>query len=129
MQMDLVPDVVIMGDGDRLAQVFSNLIDNALKFTPENGQVHISAEMVAKNIMIKIADTGLGIPEVDREKIFDRFYQSETSRKYGKKKGFGLGLSIAREIIQSHYGNIWVEDNAGQGSVFVVKLPIHRNKS
>lgn len=129
MQMDHVPDVVIMGDGDRLAQVFSNLIDNALKFTPENGQVHISAEMVAKNIMIKIADTGLGIPEVDREKIFDRFYQSETSRKYGKKKGFGLGLSIAREIIQSHYGNIWVEDNAGQGSVFVVKLPIHRNKS
>ncbi|NMC45203.1 MAG: HAMP domain-containing histidine kinase [Chloroflexi bacterium] len=129
LHIDRIPDVVIMGDGDRFAQVFSNLIDNALKFTPEKGQVRISAEIANQDIMIKVADTGLGIPEVDREKIFDRFYQSETSRKYGKKKGFGLGLSIAREIIQSHHGKIWVEDNAGRGSVFVVKLPIHRNKS
>jgi len=129
LQMENIPDVVIMGDGDRLAQVFSNLIDNALKFTPENGMVKISAKIQNRDIYVKVADNGLNIPKDEREKIFDRFYQSESSRKYGKKKGFGLGLSIAREIIQSHHGQIWVEDNAGQGSVFIVKLPIHRNKS
>lgn len=129
LQMEIIPNVIVMGDGDRLAQVFSNLIDNALKFTPENGMVKISAKTQNRDICIKVADNGLSIPNAEREKIFDRFYQSESSRKYGKKKGFGLGLSIAREIIQSHHGQIWVEDNAGQGSVFIVKLPIQRNKS
>jgi len=122
------PDVFVLGDGDRLAQVFSNIIDNALKFTPVHGKVEIAAAAVENDIIIQIEDNGIGIPLDEQERIFERFYQVDSARKYGKKKGFGLGLSIAREIIQSHHGQIWVENNSDEGSVFFVKLPIFMNK-
>ncbi|MGV8025140.1 MAG: ATP-binding protein [Anaerolineaceae bacterium] len=127
--MGKVPDGMVSGDGDRLAQVFSNLIDNALKYTASSGKVEISARIDEKNILICVKDSGIGISKSEREKIFERFYQIDTSRKYGKKKGFGLGLSIAREIIQSHHGTIWVESRPDEGSSFFVKLPIILNKS
>ncbi|HAF62310.1 MAG TPA: hypothetical protein DCK95_08290 [Anaerolineaceae bacterium] len=128
LKLNEVPDVFVRGDGDRLAQVFSNVIDNALKFTPSHGKVEIGACVVENDILIQIEDSGIGIPLDEQEKIFERFYQIDSSRKYGKKKGFGLGLSIAREIIQSHHGQIWVENNPDEGSVFFVKLPIFMNK-
>jgi len=124
-----IPRVQVLGDGDRLAQVFSNLIDNALYYTPSGGKVEISAESDGREVSVSIQDLGIGIPDEEKEKIFERFYQINSSRKHGKKKGFGLGLSIAREIVQSHHGKIWVEDNPDKGSIFFVKLPIIINKS
>ena len=123
-----IAGVSILGDGDRLAQVFSNLIDNALKYTSEEGKVEISSSVDEKHIIIAVQDSGIGIPEADQEKIFERFYQIESTRKYGKKKGFGLGLSIAKEIIQSHDGRIWVESHLNEGSTFFVELPILKSK-
>ena len=124
-----ISDGIVLGDGDRLAQVFSNLIDNALKYTGTGGKIEISSKIEGKNILIGIKDSGIGISESEREKIFERFYQIDSSRKYGKKKGFGLGLSIAREIIQSHHGAIWVESSPDEGSTFFVRLPIILKKS
>jgi len=124
-----IPNVKVMADGDRLAQVFSNLIDNALKYTGNGGKINISANVDGGDVFISVKDSGIGISKEDQEKIFDRFYQVDSAKKYGKRKGFGLGLSIAREIIQSHSGKIWVESNPPEGSTFIVQLPIVINES
>lgn len=131
---------LLVGDADRLSQVFANLFDNALKHTPPGGRVMIHAISDNGWIEVRIADEGLGIPEDDLERIFERFYQTDKSRKGGKGRGVGLGLAIAREIVAAHAGQISaqnrqsdnqeVEAMAGtsseSGSVFVVKLPVSR---
>lgn len=111
----------IAGDGDRLAQVFTNLVDNAIKHTPAAGTVSISAELDEKGVLVKIQDTGEGIPQADLPRIFERFYQVDKSR--AKRAGTGLGLAIVYEIIQAHSGRIWVESEVGQGATFYVWLP------
>ena len=128
LTLDEIPDVFVQGDGDRLAQVFSNILDNALKFTQVDGKVEITAAVVENIVLIQIKDDGIGIALDEHEKIFERFYQVDSAKKYGKKKGFGLGLAIAREIVQSHHGRIWVEKNPDKGSIFSVELPIFMNK-
>jgi signal transduction histidine kinase len=116
----------MQGDGDRLAQVFNNLIDNALKFTPLGGTVEISALAAEGNVTVAVADTGKGIPEVDRERIFERFYQTDKARSRSPERGIGLGLPIARQIVLAHGGKLWVESATTQGSRFLVKLPLSR---
>lgn len=124
----------MIGDGDRLAQVISNLVDNALKFTPQGGKVVVETGMQAGWIEIRVIDTGQGVQPEDRSKIFERFYQVEKSRKGGAGHGVGLGLPIAKQIVQAHGGRIWVESNlgnpsisdgsiSGKGSIFIVQLP------
>ncbi|MCX6065931.1 MAG: HAMP domain-containing sensor histidine kinase, partial [Chloroflexi bacterium] len=115
---------LINGDGDRLAQVFNNLVDNALKFTPPSGRVTISAVSVGDAVEITITDTGAGIPAESLERIFDRFYQADSARRGGKQHGAGLGLAIVREIVRAHGGKISVRSVANQGSEFVVRLPL-----
>jgi len=112
----------LLGDGDRLAQVFTNLVENALKFTPSGGSVFISAAAVRGGAIITVRDTGVGISAEAQAHIFERFYQADASRS-GKKHGAGLGLAIAREIIQAHNGKISVRSSPGQGSEFSVFLP------
>lgn len=124
LNRDLCAVPTIMGDGDRLAQVFGNLIDNALKFTPPGGLIKISCQSSGDWVEIRVADSGLGIPEQDLPRIFERFYQVERSRQRVDKKGVGLGLAISRQIILAHQGQIHVQSEVGQGSVFVVKLPV-----
>jgi len=114
----------ILGDGDRLAQVFTNLVDNALKFTPAGGQVVIHANQGENKAEITVSDTGIGIPSEALPSIFDRFYQADSSRRGGEKHGAGLGLAIAREIVQAHGGTISVRSELGKGSSFTVQLPI-----
>ncbi len=114
----------ILGDGDRLAQVFTNLVDNALKFTPPGGQVRLLASQVEDKAEVTVNDTGIGIPSEALPAIFNRFYQADTSRKGGEKHGAGLGLAIAREIIQAHGGTISVRSEPARGSSFTVRLPI-----
>ena len=120
VQLNLdVPDLNwLLGDEDRLVQVITNLVDNAIKYTPSGGVVGISARPRGNNIEIRIADTGQGIDPVERERIFQRFYRAD-----GSQPGTGLGLTITRQIVQSHGGTIRVEDNSPRGSVFIVELP------
>ena len=111
-------------DPDRISQVLSVLMHNAISYTPEGGQIALGlvCRRERKTIYeITVTDTGIGIPDADKRHIFDRFYRAEKSRS--TKGHFGLGLSIAYEIISSHHGKISVQDNPAGGSIFTVKLP------
>jgi two-component system OmpR family sensor kinase len=118
----------LLGDGDRLAQVFTNLIDNALKFTPANGQVILSATSAGEEMEISITDSGSGVPKEALPRLFDRFYQVDASRAGGEKHGAGLGLAIVKEIIEAHGGRISVRSELGHGTTFVIHLPLATNK-
>lgn len=113
----------IAGDGDRLAQVFTNLVDNAIKHTPPDGQVWLRALLHDESggIIVVVQDTGEGIPQEDLPRIFERFYQVDKSR--ARVIGTGLGLAIAQEIVEAHHGRIWAESEVGQGTRFYVWLP------
>lgn len=115
-------DLNIDADRQTLYLVFANLINNAIKFTSEGGRIHVNLELKGHKYWLNVIDTGVGIPRKDYEKIFDQFYQVEPSltRKY---QGMGLGLSIAKGLIEVHHGRIWVESVVGKGSNFVVVLP------
>ena len=121
---DLAPNLVIIGDGDRLAQVFTNLVDNALKFTPENGQVTVRAGQQDGNAIVRVADTGIGIDPQDQPRIFERFYQVDKSRRGGAGRGIGLGLAIAAQIIAAHGGRIWLNSQPGMGTTFSISIPL-----
>jgi len=112
----------VQADPVRLEQVFSNLVDNAIKFTPAGGSITISGEDLGKHVRLQVTDTGVGIPEEERERVFDRFYQVESgsTRAY---RGTGLGLTICKHIVGQHQGSIWVEGTEGEGATFVVELP------
>jgi signal transduction histidine kinase len=114
----------LIGDGDRLAQVFTNLVDNALKFTPANGNVALSARADGEWIQFEAADSGLGVESEALPRLFDRFYQADPSRARGDSRGAGLGLAIAREIVQAHGGKIGVRSSAGHGTTFTIRLPL-----
>jgi two-component system OmpR family sensor kinase len=113
-----------IGDGDRLAQVFTNLVDNALKFTPPDGQVGLSAKVDQAWIEFVVADSGIGVSEEARPHLFDRFYQADPSRAGGENHGAGLGLAIAQEIVQAHGGKIGVRSTVGHGTTFTIRLPL-----
>ena len=114
----------VMGDGDRLAQVLTNLVDNALKFTPPQGEVTLAAENAGDEIRISIRDSGIGIPKEALPRLFDRFYQVDASRAGGEGHGAGLGLAIVREIIEAHDGKISVRSEVGHGTTFMIHLPL-----
>ncbi len=113
----------ILADHARLQQVLVNLCHNAFKFTPENGTVTVSAEAQAEHIIVKIADTGIGIATDDLPRIFERFYKIDRARN---SSGTGLGLAIAKHLIQAHNGDIWAESVEGKGSTFFISLPIYK---
>ncbi len=114
----------LIGDGDRLAQVFTNLMDNALKFTPANGQVTLAAASAGAEMEISITDSGAGVPNEALPRLFDRFYQVDPSRAGGEGHGAGLGLAIVREIVEAHNGRISVRSQVGHGTTFVILLPL-----
>ena len=118
---------VLLADGDRLAQVFTNLVDNAMKFTSAGGTIQLQAQMVGGEMQVSISDTGRGIPASALPHVFDRFYQADISRSRSKKHGAGLGLAIVLEIVQAHGGRISVRSQDGQGTTFVVNLPLKQS--
>ncbi len=115
----LLDEVTVIGDGDRLAQVLMNLLDNAFKHTPAGGQVTVSVRAQGDWAEVAVQDTGEGIPPEALARIFERFYQLDQARRGGA----GLGLSIAYEIVRAHGGILVAQSQPGKGSTFVVKLP------
>jgi len=133
----------VWGDGERLRQVFLNLTENAIKFTPSSGAVtltvgngaldagdgedagHVLFSGTLPAVEVRVIDTGIGIPEAERAKVFEAFYQvdSSSTREQG---GAGLGLSIVKRLVEGHQGRVRVEENFPQGTVFVVTLPAHQ---
>lgn len=121
LSVELSPDLPrVLADAERVGQVITNLVHNAIKFTPEGGKVDVSARQAARSVTISVADTGVGIPAEDLPRIFERFYKSDRARSGG---GSGLGLAIAKHIVQGHGGRIWAESVEGQGSTFHFSLP------
>jgi signal transduction histidine kinase len=110
----------VVADRRRLRQVFANLVDNAVKYTPRDGAVRITAERDGDGVKIAVADTGPGIASQDRDRIWDRLYRGDRSRS---ERGLGLGLSLVRAIVHAHGGTADVEPGADGGSVFTVRLP------
>jgi signal transduction histidine kinase len=114
---------VVMGDADRLRQVLDNLINNAIRYTPEGGCIELSLHCLGDEAVITIADTGQGIAPEDLPHIFDRFYRADKARTRAAG-GTGLGLSIVKWIVDAHNGRIEVESTPGEGSVFHIYLPV-----
>ncbi len=111
-----LPDCIC--DSDRIVQVLTILLHNAISYTPEDGTIRLSVSYIKKHFEVKISDTGIGISDEEKTKIFDRFYRSEKARS--DKTHFGLGLSIANDIIIAHHGSIKVTDTPGGGTTFVI---------
>jgi signal transduction histidine kinase len=111
-------------DPDKITQVITNLVGNAIKFTPSGGQITVAASQYEDHLQIDVIDTGLGIPHQDLDKIFDKFYQVTRADSSQKIKGTGLGLPICKGIIEKHGGKIWVESELGKGSKFSFTLPL-----
>jgi two-component system phosphate regulon sensor histidine kinase PhoR len=118
---DRLPDIA--ADRRRLAEVLQNLLDNATQYTPSGGQIMVSASSDGNEVKITVSDTGIGIPQVDQPRIFERFYRVDVARSR-EVGGTGLGLSIAKHLVEVHGGRIWVESEIGQGSQFHFTVPI-----
>jgi signal transduction histidine kinase len=122
-----VEETDVLGDRTRLQQLFTNLVDNAIKFTPTGGHVDLSLKRDEGFARVSIRDTGIGIPQEESERIFERFYRVDKSRAR-ESGGTGLGLSISRWITRAHHGKIEVKSELGKGSEFIVFLPLSSNK-
>jgi signal transduction histidine kinase len=117
------PNLTVNGDRDRLRQVLANLLDNALKYTPADGRVTITARLEGPNIRIDVLDTGAGIAAHDLPRIWERLFRGDQSRA---ERGLGLGLSLVRAIVLAHRGTVSVDSQPGKGSTFTVVLPTAR---
>jgi signal transduction histidine kinase len=113
----------LRGDKERLAVVFTNLVGNAIKYTPQSGRVDVRCAADAGRLRVAVGDTGYGIKPEDQEKIFDKFYRVSDDERVAKIPGTGLGLAIVKETLRLHGGSIIVESTIGQGSTFTVTLP------
>jgi signal transduction histidine kinase len=110
----------ITADRNRLQLLLSNLLDNALKYTPDGGRVEIGAEFAPAEVRITVRDTGIGIDDGDLPRIWDRLYRADKSRS---QRGLGLGLSLVKAFVEAHGGTAHVTSQPGQGSVFTVTFP------
>ena len=124
LQLETPAPLVVSGDSDRLIQVFTNLADNALAYTPSGGTVRLVTRAVDGWAEGIVTDTGPGLPEEEVPRVFERFYRLEKSRARGEDgRGSGLGLAIVHELVSAHGGRISVSSEVGRGSAFVVRLP------
>ena len=124
LEMD-VPDRVgpVRGDEDRLGQVLINLLHNAVKFSPNGGEIVVGVREEEGRIRVWVRDPGIGVPRADLARIFERFYKVDRARVRGRG-GTGLGLSISRHVVESHGGRIWAESEEGMGSTFIFTVPL-----
>lgn len=123
LQLNSPASLIAVGDQQRLSQLLYILLDNAIKYTPHNGEVKLSMNIVGQQLCISVQDTGIGISEEDYQRIFERFYRSDKSRSR-QMGGHGLGLSIAKWIVDTHKGTIKVTSELGKGSTFNIYIPL-----
>lgn len=125
LDTDLPEDLPsVHADSERVRQVITNLIDNAIKYTPAGGQIHLSTlHRTTQKVQVSICDTGPGIPEENKERIFEDSFRLARD---ASKDGYGIGLSLCKRVVCAHYGQIWVDSVAGQGSCFHFTLPVYR---
>lgn len=114
---------IINADKTMLERAISNLVDNAIKYTPNGGEIEVGAELRDENIIIYVSDNGFGISEEDRKRLFERHFRIRR-REHKRVKGSGLGLFIVRSVAQRHGGNAWVESVEGEGSSFLIRIPL-----
>ncbi|MDZ4670020.1 MAG: HAMP domain-containing sensor histidine kinase [Phototrophicales bacterium] len=119
--------VRVKGDHDRLKQLVSNLLNNAIKFTPDGGSILVTLGSNHEHAVLTVKDTGIGIHKEDMDRIFDRFYQTESSRVHHDGEGFGLGLSIVKWVVEAHHGTINVSSEPSMGATFTVIFPLYRS--
>jgi signal transduction histidine kinase len=123
-ELDFPEDLpLIQGDYERLRQVLTNLIGNAIKYSPEGGLIKVGGMLNDHKIRLYVQDKGIGIAPADQERIFERFYRVD-NRLARQAPGTGLGLFLAKAVVQAHAGQIWVESAPGQGSTFLIELPL-----
>ncbi len=128
IKLDVAADDLprVVADGDRLRQVFLNLMANAIQHSPEGGRVAVQGEAGGGWIQVHIVDSGPGIPSEDLPRVFERFYQVDKARPSGPERGVGLGLAIAQELVETHGGSIRAESEMARGTRFTVRLPVSR---
>jgi two-component system phosphate regulon sensor histidine kinase PhoR len=125
LRVDVPPRLPpVLGDAARLAQVYVNLVHNAVKFSPDGGDVTVTVRAEDRQVVSAVADHGVGIPPAAQARIFERFYKVDRARMRGETGGTGLGLAIARHVIEQHSGTIWVESVEGAGSTFRFAIPV-----
>jgi signal transduction histidine kinase len=121
LEVQLAGDPVVAGDRVRLEQVAANLVDNAVKYTPPGGRVSLGVQRENARALLRVTDTGRGIPPDDIPRIWERLFRGDVSRT---ERGLGLGLSLVKAVVEAHGGTIAVESTVGRGSVFTVALPL-----
>ena len=122
LSVDVASDLMpLRANPIRIRQMLDNLVGNAIKYTPQDGRVRVTMSMQGDQIIIKVDDTGMGIPPEEQGRIFEKFYRA-TNTANGAQ-GSGLGLAIVKSIVESHQGRVWVESIVGKGSSFIVLLP------
>jgi two-component system NtrC family sensor kinase len=122
LKVDIAQNLkVLRANPIRIRQMLDNLVGNAIKYTPVDGSVNVSMSMQGDQIIIKVEDTGLGIPPEEQGRVFEKFYRATNA--VGGAEGYGLGLAIVKSIVDSHQGRVWVESVVGKGSAFIVLLP------
>ena len=115
-----IPDV--NGDRERIEQVITNIVSNAVKYTPDGGKIDMLVGTSGKNVFVRVTDNGIGIPEKDLPRLFDRFYRVDKARSR-ESGGTGLGLSIAQEILNQHKGRIEISSEYGKGTSVLITMP------
>ena len=122
IKLDVIPlddAIAVRADPLRVSQIVGNIVGNAIKFTPSDGTVTLKADTERERVVIRVLDTGPGIPARDVSRVFDNFWQAQN----GDHRGVGLGLAIAKGVVEAHGGRIWCESRVGAGSTFSFTLP------
>lgn len=119
----VTPSILVLADSEKLSQVLTNLIHNAIKFTPNGGRVVVGAQADEEWVRVSVEDTGIGIPAQELPRIFERFYTVDRARRRADG-GIGLGLAIAKHIVEAHGGRIWAQSEEGHGSTFYFTVPV-----
>jgi two-component system NtrC family sensor kinase len=127
LTLDISPDLPqIFGDAVRLRQVIDNLLGNAIRYTPEEGEISIIAREENEKVILQVSDTGYGIPPKDLPHIFDKFFRA--SNVVEDISGSGLGLAIVKSVVENHQGRVWADSIPGEGSTFTVVLPVEQQE-
>ena len=123
IDFDLPEDIIVKADQEKIEEVISNFLSNAMKYSHKGSKISIVCKKLNGSIQVSVIDEGIGINVKDHEKLFHRFYRVE-NEKMKNITGFGIGLYLSSEIIQRHKGKIWVESEEGKGSTFYFSLPL-----